>query len=400
MSAKATATTTIMTLIFGVFVGMLGISFLAYYGGFISWDAAGDARAKTASETPGMDMLEAYKCHRVETKHIIIGGKEDGFSKEGDEAVAANEAQTYRFKKSSNATVFRDYDEGGFDKQLVDKFNIPSKTAHGILVTRVRQISSLKNDHVSIGDLTADYEKGNYGGVTVAGPVEGYKWRFDGELISVNLQDAVFPSRVNRPRDYDDLLAYIRGAQTTERATTPVYISIADDTIVDFIGFAVCEQPAENKGLTFTSIESLAPENGVALSCFDENNIACNAYAGDMLCSAELPIACFKDGMAPMPNFPDPMFERHWSGGMTKLTPPIRGDAFTNADDVHEYCAGLFGEDWRAGSIHDSVNNYIISLGDPIPTGTKTWVDVKGERYGNCWAHRPDYEDLKTEDLK
>ena len=68
MSTKETATTTIIALI----VGVLGISAVAYYGGFLTWDTSGARRTKPVSATPDMDMLNAYQSRKAKTKHIIL----------------------------------------------------------------------------------------------------------------------------------------------------------------------------------------------------------------------------------------------------------------------------------------------------------------------------------------
>ena len=402
MSAREATTTTIIALVFGVFVGVLGVSFLAYYGGFISWDASGNARAKPVSPTPGMDMLGAYRCRKAETKHIILGGKEDGFSLEGDESVAHNSAAQEFLERAGHRLSFRSYDEPGFDKALVDEFSIPSRTAHGLIVARIKPPKKLRNDHLSIGELKSTNGRRNAASTGFANPSITKSWEMldhpisdNDKLVSAKIEGLEFSNLTNK--DPGTLLAFIRSnIDTSPSPSTKVQVSIADDTVVDFIGFAVCEEPPHNKGTVFTAgvqkIEGL--ENVVILSCTDAGGIECNPYGGDLICSESLPIACFKEGGKPRPyNAPIPP-RNHWSGGDTKLTPAVRGDQFTNADEVHEYCAALFGPKWRASSFHDGMSNTAISYAD-IPDGTRAWVDVKGQEYANCWAPRPDYKDMQ-----
>jgi len=369
---------------------------LAYFLGFISWEQEGGAWEKPLSNTPGMDMLNAYQCRKGETKYIVLGGIEDNFSSEGSEIVELNNIHVERNRRANleQEIPFRDYDEGGFDQSLIDIFDIPALTAHGLFVTRINPLSDLKNDAIAWGDLLNDRAQANSYSMNWEPEHILPGWKFEEGLLSTELSYMNY-LRVDVQKDFETLLEHIRSGETE----TQIAVSISDDTVVDFIGFAVCTEPADHKGTTYVSGIYEMPDDVVAFACQNSDETYCDAYAGDTLCSTELPILCFNDLQKEKPVYDrvnpfsgsEHVFETQWTGGEMKLSTPVKGNQFATADDANEYCRSQFGSEWRTASLHENFSGYIVGFGS-APKYTRAWINVKDGAYGSCWDHRPEYE--------
>lgn len=385
-----------MTLFFGAAIGVIVAIAIAYFAGFISWDRTGGPRNIPISETPGVDMLNEYQCRKGETKHIILGGIEDNFSLGNEEIVEHNEIQEERYRRADykHAITHRNYDEGGLDKALVDTFLIPSRTVNGVFATRIKQLSNLKNDGINIGNLFDIQVRSDNLSMNFQPENLLPGWHLDNGLLSTELNTVKYENQT-LPRTFDGLVEQIRAGD----GYAEIGVQIADDTMVDFIGFAVCTEPEENNGMTFHAGVYEMPEKVVSFSCRDKDQVICDGYSGDTACSTALPVICFKDTLHSKPDVTEatiPAASKHilnhfWSGGEVKLSSAVRGDNFKTSDDVNAFCRSQFGKNWRVASHHESYSDYVIGYGS-APIGTKAWIDVKSEPHGNCWKHRKDYE--------
>lgn len=343
-----------------------------------------------------MDRLNNYTCRKAETKQIILGGNEDGFSPDGiEESKPGTLLDFYANKTGSSGGIRlgRDYDDSGFDQIFLDRFHLPKNTAHGIFVIRAKQLGSINNDIISLGNLEKKTQEAHFSFFAYSNPNAAKGWKRDGEIFSGAFGDFPFldrmaPSGDKLPQTHETLLDYIRNGNA------PIDIQISDDTMVDVIGFALCTEPDKNFGNTFL-VTSLG-ENLLSLDCnhLDGSGDHCERYKGDTSCETELPLACFADRGAPPPQYPlsrEKNFSWAWSGGEVKFTLPIPGDSFKTQADIHRHCRAEFGNSFRAANIHDGSQSTRFIAKGSASNIKQAWVDSNLEPYGNCWSMKRDY---------
>jgi len=170
-------------------------------------------------------------------------------------------------------------------------------------------------------------------------------------------------------------------------------ISVGDDTVVDFIGVALCQRPLVRKGTTLAvDSRDIIGESAILLGCkTDPNQKICDPHAGDSLCSIEVPLGCYREGNAPPMNTYKDIYQSNFVGGSISVTKPIAGDQFKSLSEASDYCAKSFGADWRVLSFHEGGGATILTHGDLAPK-TRMWVDVKDYPAANCWTNSPEQE--------
>jgi len=175
-------------------------------------------------------------------------------------------------------------------------------------------------------------------------------------------------------------------------------VRVVDDTQVDFIGFAICLEPKNKKGLVYNSAHYLTidaykslPPNHVFLNNSVIDGKVC-ATGGCLSCDMARPVACIKDENLPAPDdYGD--FRNVWSGGYIDFTPAIPGASFKTEDDVDRFCQKNFGESWR--HLNGKDGNWqggIIGIGQIPEEHSEFWVGMKDSPHHNCWDLRPEYE--------
>lgn len=357
---------------------------------------------REAVETPrtGVELLRAYRCRQAETKHIILRGVEDGFSPAGEEPTALRHGRRNAFTLSFvNVGA---YDQYAADSRLGDSMETPSRIAGGLFVMSLRKIVANDNDTISIGDLTSQNRTiwgGRRFGNHPSRLVEAAGWQQRGTLYFADLdQIRLLPQQPGMPAalregplgpSFATLLDYIRAGD----GKTWVDVMIEDDTSVDFIGMAVCEEPPRGKGLTMAP--AIYPKarirNLTVMACRvvgDDDHI-CNPYVGDTPCSTPLPLACLRPGDRPRPMAAQDTFaQTSWSGGTLAFTEPVRGDRFRTIREADRHCAGRFGADWRVAAMHDGVREGIAAYSRPGPQASRAWIDIADQPYATCWARR------------
>jgi hypothetical protein len=376
---------------------------LAVCAGLVAFAFAAPARSRQdAAEVPrtGVELLRAYRCRQAETKRIILRGVEDGFSPVGDEPTSLRAGRRNAFTLSFvNVGA---YDQYAADSRMGDSIESPSRVARGLFVMSLRRIGSNANDTISIGDLSSQ-GRSVWGGRRFGGHpsslVPAVGWQRQGTLYFAELDQVRFlPQIPGMPaalrdgplgRSFATLLDYIRAGD----GRTWVDVMIEDDTSVDFIGMAVCEEPPRGKGLTMAP--AIYPKarlrNLTVMACRavkDDDHI-CNPYVGDTPCSTSLPITCLRPGDAPRPAVTQDTFaQTTWSGGTLAFTEPVRGDRFRTIRDADRHCAARFGADWRTATMHDGVQEGISAFSGPGPEPARAWVDIADQPYATCWARR------------
>ncbi len=355
-------------------------------------------RASDAAEAPrtGVEMLRSFPCRKAETKHIRIRGAEDGFSPAGDEPgyirpgrLTANTRSFYRDNR---------YDQYQADRPFTDSIEVPARISSGLFVISLRKVANNDNDTFGIGDLSppAEGTRSPSLGALVTRLDKAPGWRRTGTLYAADLGAAVLslPSNAATTAASPErgagapatLLSYIRSG----RSTSWLDVAVEDDTSVDFMGVAVCEEPERTRGLTLAPGE-IGPHpspDAVFLACrrVRDGSHVCDPYAGDTPCSTRLPLACFKPGDIPAPRaLKQSAAYRSWSGGTLALSEPVRGDSFAVVAEADRYCAARFGAGWRAAEFHDGVREGIAARGDPSAVARRAWIDIADQPYATCW---------------
>lgn len=352
---------------------------------------AGAAPAETQPRS-GMEMLSAFKCHRSETKTILIRGMEDGFSPAGIEPGFRRPDR--RTTRTASITREVGYDDSQPDGEFTDSFKVPGEIADGLFVISLKRLQSDRTDTISIGNLMP-MEAGGWGGnyfsagLSKVAALSG--WKQLGSLHFARLSDVRFARPLHRPggssRPYSSLLDYL-GQDQLDRW---VDVAVQDDTAVDFMGLALCRAPGRNKGLTLAAAAGPATEipGVLSMSCFfvDERTHRCGLYSGDMPCSTPLPVACLRPGIEPPPQqTKGTLAFRTWTGGHLKLSPAVAGSQFARIGDVDRYCARSFGPEWRTAALHDSLKiDGLAGRGDQRTVTGRVWVDIADQPYATCW---------------
>lgn len=381
---------------FGALVGFSVLLTIFYANGTFS-----ENRPATENVPSGMEILEAYQCRKAETKQMIVGGVEDGFDPAGIEPSNPSEKIIHYVQQQHNAKarseIVKTYDESIQDRYFSDRFDMPRRTFHGVVVVRLKELSSLKNDGISIGynpDADKPYVNHQYGyGNRISNLQMSVEWSHHESLFFANLEDL----KVSLPsEEKQTLLDVIR---TQDDSHGPFFVDIADDTIVDFVGFSLCLEPEDNKGTVYSPHHPTSPRALIELGSGNlglytarvEDKIC--GYGGCLSCEEERPLACIHDTNMPLPDNHIPEYAYLWSGGELDFTKAVKGSSFITEDDVDQFCAAEFGSEWRALSRHDGHWGGSVSGRGTFPADYEhVWVNVKDSDHHNCWTTRPNYE--------
>lgn len=347
--------------------------------------------ADRSQAATGMDILRAYRCRRGETKSIIIRGVEDQHSAAGDEPNFVRAGR--HFPDTLTFVAGGSYDQVEADRRMTDSFKVPANTADGLFLIGLKAVANNDSDTIGIGDfntLASSAPVGKRFSAAVSGLEQLPGWSRQGdlyfaELSGIGLYRGSDPNTKTPGRTLLDLVR-------SNPDDGWVDVLVQDDTSVDFIGVAVCQEPPREKGLTLAPWvgEPLRVDGVVALTCSfggrDQAN--CDPYLGDTPCETRLPVACFRPLATAMPRQLKTHFARTiWSGGRLAFTGSEAGSRFATAGQVDAFCASRFGSDWRAATLHDGMNNLgIAGFGEAASLSSRVWIDVAGSPYATCWA--------------
>lgn len=370
----------------GMVGGLIVLVFIALSGFDIADKASPDMHH---TQTPGMDVLDAYRCSAGQKKIQIVRGVEDGFSRQGEEPAIIRPAlldlpyYEYLYHNKSSHNRFRNFDEGGVDKTLMSYVEFPSKIADGIFVMRYQAEGSIATDFVHIGNALDGAKKqvGVTGYLAYLPPME------DGEIGELKGDVAIWDLKdFKGNKDYSeasDLLSYLKRYQEG----TVLDVTLSDDYRVDFFGFSLCQKPLERRGATM-SVDSrnLAGEDLKIIQCdSDPNQRPCDPHVGDTLCRQAMPLGCYQEGIRPIR--PELSYRKpHFVGGDIKVTKPIIGETINSLAEADAICAGELGENWRTLSWHEAGGSIVIVQSDIAPL-TRMWVDVKDKPAAACWRN-------------
>jgi hypothetical protein len=320
-----------------------------------------------------------------------VGGVEDGFAATGTEPARIRPARLPNAyldavsKAQSGVLQLRDYDEAGQDKVLIDHFAVPRDIVSGAVVVRLRTTGGSDNDGFALGNLDAQDFSDSFGGS------ESFGYGLKQEAANPDAARAgtvvtvPFESLTPNPR------AQFKGTflDFLNRQDRPdaVDFEINDDTVVDVAMLILCQKPQVERGTSFVEFRSKFGGGDVSLlSCMlDKTQAPCNPFEGDQICTAALPMACYKPGGRAPPNLVKAGLGEGFSpGGEVRMTKPVAASGFAARADVDTYCTAQFGPGWQILEYHVGSGGAIASYSDIAPR-TRAWVDVSDQRYANCW---------------
>ena len=385
-----------------VVLGLAGLIALSLGLGALAWALAGGAEDDAGAEAPptsGMALLQAYRCHRAETKRIIVRGVEDGFSPEGDEPIRIH--PRIASPRILSLAVGGSYDNSQPDRAVIDYFELPANVSRGLFVVGLRANGADGNDSIQIGEvgtIPSPDEEPRMFQEMVPRLASADGWRGRAGLHHAEFNAIRFQRSVATPRGGPSfrpaagpvrtLLDYVRAGEEPRL----VHVQIADDTSVDFMAVAYCQEPPRGTGVTFTRHgQSGVPMPGIVyLSCTGGPNDqhVCDPYVGDTACETPLPIICFRGMGAPVPRNVPTHHHWHWSGGAIATTGPVPASRFATIADVDRFCAAQFGPDWRTATYHDGGRpSQFSGFGRLDESLGRAWIDIRGQPYATCWAH-------------
>jgi hypothetical protein len=379
-------------LAFAVAIAAILVGGPAVLAGSRFWTPAPEVADKPVS---GMALLNSYRCRRGETRRIVVKGIEDGFSPEGVEPSNRREAlSAVQFDTPGRATR-ADYDQSSGDGYVLDYFDVPPNVARALFVIGLKPVLDDRNDTLMIGDFVGLAREtpgdGNpyfYEPISKLSALAG--WTRSGPLAWVQFSDIPIEPR---SAGGASLLDQVRSGQSEA-----FDVRISDDTAVDFMGIAYCEEPGSHGGLTVAvedRLKALTPTVLLLSTNPGPNGVrGGDPFLGDADCREALPLLCFRDQGKPAPaaisdyraNGTHQDRARHWTGGTLRLSAPVRGSDLATVADADRRCASAFGAGWRVADFHaGGAGTTLSGLGQRAAPGQRAWVDIKDQPYGTCW---------------
>lgn len=348
--------------------------------------------AVAGSGATGLAYLDSFRCPRGLTRRVEVRGREDRFDLTDAEPSRIEprllDLGFYRdlAERRPAVTELREYDEGGTDRMLIDHITVPGGTVMGELVLRVRPSGGgSENDYVGVELLTeggtGPTASRTYYSVQINSPeLEAVGAPEDG-LRRVKLESlgGLLSAR------WPNLLAELGAAG----GDLVVNVTVQDDTAVDFLALALCVEPSDVRGVTFTehTAKPLGPDISVLSCSVDSTQRMCGPYQGDTPCSQSLPLACYRDGTAAKPAGLEAsnIDEAKFVPGEVRLTEPVQGDTLETREEAEKLCADRFGPGFRMLRYQEGGGSMVVSRSQIAP-GTRAWIEIRDQPRATCWS--------------
>jgi|JI10StandDraft_1071094.scaffolds.fasta_scaffold05658_13 hypothetical protein len=110
----------------------------------------------------------------------------------------------------------------------------------------------------------------------------------------------------------------------------------------------------------------------------------CNAYTGDTMCSAFLPVLCIKQDGSVKPSGLATDFYNGWTGGHIATTHAIQGSTLTSLQVANQFCIDNFGPGWRMAEFHDGKGGWNWHAYGDVRQDSRFWVHIN-DQPSNCW---------------
>ncbi len=339
--------------------------------------------------------IDDFRCKRGLNKLVIKGGVDDNFSSQGNEpsrirpALLPNPYLEALRDAQSGMMLLRDYDELGSDKMWIDYFDVPRNIVSGQIILRIKGEGTQQFDGLWFGELDQRKMRGHYD----FRPAFSYQIGSDDPkalridtTTGVRVLDLNTKAFRNDPSQNESMINYLNRSDRPDQLD----MRILDDTIVDAVAIVVCQEPLVAKGTSFVEHHEkvMGPDVSHFSCSADQTQTPCDPFQGDQICSVALPVACFKrGGVAPKSEA-----SRGFNFGVAaeiRLTPAVAGNDFEKIDDVNAFCNASFGTGWQVMAFHDAPMG-VIATYSKIPPKTRAWIDVRDQRYANCWDRNRD----------
>lgn len=363
----------------------------------LGWHASGfidtSARKAAQSTKSAAQILDDFRCPRGQAKIVLMHGMDDNFASAGKESATVRpellKIARFREMAEDRHAIFahRNYDEAGVDKFLIDHFDFPRGVLSGIFVTKLRAVGNNESDSITIGQSDLPIHAANLNGeiaylvnnfdpTTKANAAHGNSLIIQ-ELESMRLDDATQAS----PKEFLDFV-------NSKRRPDRIDVIIQDDTMVDYVAFAMCQEPTIPMATTFTEF---AHDTGFPdlsyFSCFsDFSQPSCDPFRGNHACTVSAPIACYKDGNRKPPAAlkNSQLDDQNFVGGEVRLSRAVRPDSFVTLKAANDFCAAEFGQGARVTTYHEATGSQMISYSN-LALRARGIIHVGGQPYGNCW---------------
>jgi hypothetical protein len=143
--------------------------------------------------------------------------------------------------------------------------------------------------------------------------------------------------------------------------------------------------PATAKGMTWERRAINATNGTVTVGCVGGASI-CNPYQGDQLCSASLPVLCFKPSGFPLPASVISSTYNRWSGGIVGTTAAVAASTFGGSlANANTKCVQEFGAGWRVAEFHDGWGWNFQAYGNVGTSANRFWVHINDQPNARCW---------------
>jgi hypothetical protein len=349
----------------------------------------------------GMALLNDFPCRRGEVRRIEVRGAEDDFSPQGVEPGRRHERLPAGLLDAPGVERVG-YDNPESDVYLLDHFTLPKTVARGLFVISLKPVLDDRNDSLLIGDalqwagsLRSSTQPIFYHRTATLGSAEG--WSRSGTLAYARLSDIQLRTVIAEPTSPagTSLLDFVRTS-----GSGVFDVKVSDDTAVDFMGIAYCEEPNTHGGLTFAVHESGSGNIPITVAAgFPKaSGRRGDPFVGDTDCSTALPLLCLRDQQRPAPaafsqagrlgSHED--LARQWTGGDLRLSSMVRGDTLATVQDADRRCRREFGAGWRVADFHaGGAGMQLVGFGTGAPLNQRAWVDIKDQPYGACWKRAP-----------
>lgn len=376
---------------------------MAYLGGFIEVEdvkaAADEPHFATATER-----LEAFLCRSDETKMIIMGGIEDGFDPAGEESFEPPESLLNYLADFNDPETVRHttrYDDPAQNRYFSTEFDIPANTFRGMIAIGLEQRSDVQNDGIRIGIYTEKIFSLGANGKSYGSMISemGNEWHDENSYYWSNLDDLHLTLTKEKKEGVADIIGISHETLIDAIRDNPndnLSVYIADDTVVDFIGFALCLEPAEKMGTVFDRYHHAGEKSTVVIGAGVVSLFSKAVGNGGFISCAETrSVPCIHDLNVEAPAGFNQASSGLWSGGYIKFTTPVRGDRFETEDGVDAFCAAEFGAEWRSLNSKDGAwTGAVYGFGEYPEGHDDFWISYKDAPHHNCWELRMDYDDV------
>ena len=378
----------LLTMLFGVLVGMMGVVSVLYFGGYVGVDRTDETIPTQRFYRTGAEALNAVSCRSGETRRIMFGGREDFYIPDNLEN-RSNVSEKHLSEIFAEADyTMQNYDQSVPKGVFAEQFELNGNIESGTLAFRIKQNVDGDDAQLKLGLIGSDNELVAEYSIALSEIENSDIWRSSSDLYWAALSDL----RPRKSMNVDEFESEnsLMGNLRQVRDTSQMIFTVQNAEMIDFVGLSTCAAPINRTGTQFRIRSSEFDTGLVKLSCDAGGNRECNFQRGNAQCDSQQPVACFRRRNRPeFETGLDETFDRLWGGGELRISNAVTGNRFQNADELHAYCASEIGPDWRALT-YTKPRGDVVLLSE-ILEDISVWVDIPNQPHSNCWDQRADY---------